>query len=143
MNLSALLFSFSGRINRAPYWLAGIGIYLCLMGLIWVVLGLAFAGRIGAMIVLIVAIAVALLWVGLALGVKRLHDRDKSAWWLLLFYIAPAIFHSWGHRAVSGGWLLGLIGVAISIWALVELGFLRGTSGENRYGPDPLQRAAI
>jgi uncharacterized membrane protein YhaH (DUF805 family) len=32
----------------------------------------------------------------------------------------------------------GLVSFAISIWALVELGFLRGTPGPNQYGPDPL-----
>jgi uncharacterized membrane protein YhaH (DUF805 family) len=36
---------------------------------------------------------------------------------------------------------LALASVAISIWALVELGFLRGTSGPNDFGPDPLASA--
>ena len=35
--------------------------------------------------------------------------------------------------------VLGLASLAISIWGLVELGFLRGTVGPNQYGPDPLQ----
>ena len=35
--------------------------------------------------------------------------------------------------------ILGLAGFGISIWALVELGFLRGTVGPNQYGPDPLE----
>jgi uncharacterized membrane protein YhaH (DUF805 family) len=35
----------------------------------------------------------------------------------------------------------GLVSLIISIWALVELGFLRGTPGPNQYGPDPLQQA--
>jgi uncharacterized membrane protein YhaH (DUF805 family) len=30
------------------------------------------------------------------------------------------------------------VSFAITIWAIVELGFLRGTIGPNRYGPDPL-----
>jgi uncharacterized membrane protein YhaH (DUF805 family) len=144
MNLSDLLFSFSGRVNRAPYWLAGVATSFCLMGLIWVVLGLAFAGRAGASTILALMIVVALLWVGLALGAKRLHDRDKSAWWLVLFYVVPAILHSAGRHAMSGGRILALIGLVISIWALIELGFLRGTLGPNRFGPDPLPpRAAV
>jgi uncharacterized membrane protein YhaH (DUF805 family) len=36
--------------------------------------------------------------------------------------------------------LLGLGAFAVSIWSLVELGFLRGTRGPNRFGPDPLKR---
>jgi uncharacterized membrane protein YhaH (DUF805 family) len=34
--------------------------------------------------------------------------------------------------------LVGLVSLAIAIWALVELGFLRGTDGPNQHGPDPL-----
>jgi uncharacterized membrane protein YhaH (DUF805 family) len=26
----------------------------------------------------------------------------------------------------------------VGIWFLIELGFQRGTAGDNRYGPDPL-----
>jgi uncharacterized membrane protein YhaH (DUF805 family) len=81
---------------------------------------------------------VPLVWVGLAVATKRLHDRDKSAWWLLLFYALPAVLGNVGDAAGGIGGMLSLVGVAISIWAMVELGFLRGTPGPNRYGPDPL-----
>jgi hypothetical protein len=36
-------------------------------------------------------------------------------------------------------YLLGIIQLGIGIWALVELGCLRGTVGPNQHGPDPLQ----
>jgi len=52
----------------------------------------------------------------LALGFRRLHDRNKSAWWLLLA-------------------LIPFIGALILfIWMYC----LRGTVGDNRFGPDPL-----
>jgi uncharacterized membrane protein YhaH (DUF805 family)/TM2 domain-containing membrane protein YozV len=35
---------------------------------------------------------------------------------------------------------LGGAAMAISVWALIELGCLRGTVGPNRFGPDPLER---
>ncbi len=93
-----------------------------------------------AMIVLFVPLLVALIWITLALSIKRLHDRDKSAWWVLLFYLAPSILEAIGrHTGSAGSILISLIGVGISIWGLVELGFLRGTAGQNSYGPDPLQ----
>ena len=38
--------------------------------------------------------------------------------------------------------VLGVASFVISIWGLVELGFLRGTVGPNPYGPDPLQPLA-
>ncbi len=80
-----------------------------------------------------------LVWVGLALGAKRLHDRDKSAWWLLLFYFVPGILGTTADRIGGGtGIILHIAGFAITVWAFVELGCLRGTVGPNQYGPDPL-----
>jgi uncharacterized membrane protein YhaH (DUF805 family) len=79
-----------------------------------------------------------------AVGVKRLHDRDKSGWWILLFYLAPSVLGSIANTSEQPlvGFVLGVGSFVISIWALVELGFLRGTVGPNRYGPDPLQPIA-
>jgi uncharacterized membrane protein YhaH (DUF805 family) len=77
-------------------------------------------------------------WIGLAVVTKRLHDRDKSAWWLILFYFAPPILQGIGRRSGAAGFVLILIGLGIGIWAFVEIGCLRGTAGLNSYGPDPL-----
>ena len=55
----------------------------------------------------------------LAVLVRRLHDLDHSGWWLLLIFF-PII-----------GWL----------WFLVLM-LMKGTSGDNRYGPDSLERSA-
>jgi uncharacterized membrane protein YhaH (DUF805 family) len=80
-----------------------------------------------------------MIWIGLAVATKRLHDRNKSAWWLVPFYALPVVLDGAGN-AVDAimGIVLSLASLAISIWALVELGFLRGTPGPNAYGPDPL-----
>jgi uncharacterized membrane protein YhaH (DUF805 family) len=106
-----LLLSFEGRIGRQTYWMS----YLAFIG-IGVVLGIvsAFLGKAGAIIIVIFSLAI--IWPALAIQAKRWHDRDKSAWWLLM-NLVPAI----------GG-----------IWVLVECGFLRGTEGQNSFGPDPL-----
>jgi uncharacterized membrane protein YhaH (DUF805 family) len=34
--------------------------------------------------------------------------------------------------------VVGVISLIVGVWALVELGFLRGTEGPNQYGNDPL-----
>ena len=90
MNLSTMLFSFAGRINRARYWLTGFA-----AGVVGMPAVLGIAVGIGRVYLVAIAIAVAvflaLIWINLALSIKRLHDRDKSAWWLLLFYGVPAI----------------------------------------------------
>ena len=143
MNLSALLFGFGGRINRGKWWLAVL-IYV----IFWIIVGIiAFAVMTAApmagIAVLLVAGIVAIVS-GIAVGVKRLHDRDKSGWWLLAFYLVPALLN--GVGAASGSeavaMLTSLIAFAVSVWMIVELGCLRGTAGPNQYGPDPLEPAA-
>jgi uncharacterized membrane protein YhaH (DUF805 family) len=90
-------------------------------------------------LVFLLLVFLLLIWTGFALTTKRLHDRDKSAWWVLLFCGAPSILEAIGEHVGSAGSILSLIGGGISVWGLVELGFLRGTTGQNRYGPNPLQ----
>jgi uncharacterized membrane protein YhaH (DUF805 family) len=107
-----LLFAFDGRINRAKFWLGIV--------IVWVAV-LVFAGIAGALNssfgwLMFAIVYVGVIWVGLALSIKRWHDRDKSGWWVLIGFIP-----------IIGG-----------IWALVETGFLEGTQGPNQYGPDPL-----
>ena len=137
IDLVDLLFTFQGRSNRGKYWLA---ILLYVIG--WFVIGIIawmlsmvsyILGAIVAVLILIVTMVS-----GVFVGIKRLHDRDKSGWWLAFFYLVPAILQGIGGGIGGIGFILSLAGFAISIWAFVELGCLRGTSGPNQYGPDPL-----
>ncbi|MBV8790433.1 MAG: DUF805 domain-containing protein, partial [Pseudolabrys sp.] len=75
-------------------------------------------------------------------GIKRLHDRNKSGWWMLLFYGVPVMLDNI-DRHVMESLVFTVPSFAITIWALVELGFLRGTPGPNRFGPDPLASASV
>ena len=132
-NLGSLLFGFQGRINRAKYWLAAV-IYLAFIVVVTV---LAFLVDLdGLFIALAMVIYVALLISSIAVGIKRLHDRNKSGWWLLVFYLLPAVLS--GIDTATGMTIFSLASAAVSIWMIVELGFLRGTPGPNQYGPDPL-----
>jgi uncharacterized membrane protein YhaH (DUF805 family) len=99
--------------------------------------------------------AIALLWLttffaSLAILTKRLHDRNKSAWWLILYVLVPFALQIYSFstgpsvadalmsmRTPLGHAAYG-IAVLINLWAFVELYFFRGTRGENRYGADPL-----
>ena len=151
MNVAQLFFGFSGRINRAKYWL-GILVYV-IIALIMASLGYA-ADQTTPFQLLSLIINIGVFISGLALGIKRLHDRDKSGWWLLLFYMLPSALFGLGAliflygvgSEAAGGLIIGVIlyvlGLAALVWAIVELGFLRGTLGPNRYGPDPLTAAA-
>jgi uncharacterized membrane protein YhaH (DUF805 family) len=155
MDWTTLLFSFKGRINRGKYWLAVL-IYLAVwttfiaVSMVW--LGglnidnlLSFAGA--ALLIWLAGLVLLVLetWSGLAVGVKRLHDRNKSGWWILLFWLGPGILGGWQTATpdLGGGLILSLAAAAIAIWAFVELGCLRGTPGPNQYGPDPLAYPAL
>ena len=129
-----LLFGFGGRINRGRYWMA----VLAYTSMMIAVVGLGFFFQFHLLFMLLAALVLLILMVsGVAVGTKRLHDRDKSGWWLLLFYLAPPMLNGLG-KMTGVPLVFGLASFAVSIWALIELGFLRGTSGPNQYGPDPL-----
>ena len=155
MDWTTLLFSFNGRINRAKYWLAVL-IYMVVWttfiagSLIWLgglnfenLLSLAGAGLMIWLIGLILLLVGT--WSGFAVGIKRLHDRDKSGWWILLFWLGPSILGGWQTVTpdLGGGFIFSLAATAIAIWAFVELGCLPGTPGPNQYGPDPLGHPAF
>jgi uncharacterized membrane protein YhaH (DUF805 family) len=144
MDFSNLLFSFQGRINRAKFWLAVL-VYM-VASIVGGIIGAAsgsdiVAGLVNGLVGLLTFLS------GLFVAIKRLHDRDKSAGWLLLFYFAPSILaafglvlivlagHASGVRPV--GLLFALAGLGVAMWAFVEMGCLRGTVGPNRYGADP------
>lgn len=137
MSISQLLFSFQGRVNRAKWWLVGLAVLAFMIVL--VVIGVLLAASLGAAAAVLFLFYIPILWIGLAMGAKRLHDRDKSAWWLVLFYLVPGILQGIAGQAGSLSVILMVISAAITVWAIVELGFLRGTTGANQYGPDPLQ----
>ena len=142
MSLAQLLFSFRGRQNRKSYWMTvivtmAIILLLLLLALI-MIREQRFEFAVFTVIILLI-LYIPLIWIGLAIGAKRLHDRDKSAWWLLVFYALPGILSSAGNQMDDVAFLiLHVVSFAITVWAFVELGCLRGTRGPNRFGPDPL-----
>ena len=141
MALGNLLFQFSGRTSRGQYWLAWliyIAIYLAFLALCYLTESVAVQTLTGMVVIVLVISAI-------AVGIKRLQDRNKSGWYLVLFYVAPGILFFIGMRigvSPDGSAIianaLGLAAFAIVIWAFVELGCLRGTIGVNPYGPDPV-----
>ena len=82
------------------------------------------------------------LWIYLATSIKRLHDRDKSAWWMLPFFVAPQLFNHFSDHLPDSQLMMipGALMLTLMIWGFVELYFLRGTKWTNRFGPDPLRK---
>jgi uncharacterized membrane protein YhaH (DUF805 family) len=135
MNLQTFT-SFEGRIPRKTFWLA----YLVMLIVSWILMFVIFSifgvsmmanidptmteeqqaaaamQQMSAITIPSLIVILLTLWPALAVYTKRWHDRNKSGWWSLIL-------------------LIPFIGV---IWFLIELGFLRGTEGPNRFGPDPI-----
>jgi len=114
MTMSKVLFSFTGRIGRATFW--AIWILMFVANALLSVMIQAVAQNEPAWGLLALAWLPFAVWISLAMQVKRWHDRGKSGWMVLINFIP----------------IVGLI------WALVELGFLKGTAGSNQYGEDPV-----
>jgi uncharacterized membrane protein YhaH (DUF805 family) len=93
--LFEFMFGASRRINRAKYW-KSILIY-CFAGLLVGVILMTAAG-LAAPLFIIALVVVLLPWLiwGFAIHTERLHDRNKSAWWLVVFFLAPGVV---GHLA--------------------------------------------
>jgi uncharacterized membrane protein YhaH (DUF805 family) len=146
-DLFEFLFNATGRINRAKYWRSLV--IFGVAGLFAAVILFTAAGIAAPLFVamLVVVLIPWLTW-GFVIHTERLHDRDKSAWWHLIFYGLPALLGPVARIASFPGALgptlytiLALAGFALSTWGFFEIGCLPGTGGSNSYGPDPLLRA--
>ena len=150
-----------GRLARGPFWLwVGAAVMAAFAGSVATTLLFALAAaRLdlgGASLALPVASVVrlvlfaacfAILWTA---AVRRLHDRDLSGWWLVLYLTIPLVPLVSGDLArftelrpsQRGLDLLGFASAAFYLVALLDLGLRRGTPGPNRFGPDPSGKAA-
>jgi uncharacterized membrane protein YhaH (DUF805 family) len=157
---------FSGRSRRKEYWMFVLGMalfYTVLVILMMVLMGGAIlsavggvdpdggtvagagagAGMMGAMLgggiigILIVITWLALLVPSIAVGVRRLHDIDRTGWWLMLGYgpyilsVILAMAESVELAAILN--LVSFVGFIV----LLVFAVLPGTRGPNRFGPDP------
>jgi uncharacterized membrane protein YhaH (DUF805 family) len=114
MSLGQLYFSAKGRISRSTFWLKGV-LPIAAIITLGVVIDVIVYGEdwfLSALLVLL------LIWPALALQIKRLHDRNKSGWWVLI----------------------GLIPLVGQVLMTIECGFGPGTAGDNRYGKEPMKR---
>lgn len=136
-----LLFDFRGRIGRATWWITGFiwGIILTAAEIYRPSIEPPELGK-----WLFIAIATVYVLSVVALGIKRLHDRDRSGWRLLIFFLAPGLSYALADAFVGPAddamlaVALYAIGIAAGVWAFIELGLLPGTHGPNRYGSDPV-----
>jgi uncharacterized membrane protein YhaH (DUF805 family) len=84
------------------------------------------------------------IWIVVAATIKRLHDRNKSGWWIVAFFVAPALLGNIVGQLDDESYVacaLALIAFGFYSWGFAELLFFKGTRGPNGFGPDPLARA--
>ena len=99
---------FSGRARRKEYWMFVL-INVIISFVLYFIEGLAGGpGVVGGLY------GLALLIPSIAVGVRRLHDTNRTGWWLLIG-------------------LIPVIGAVILIVFTVQ----DGEQGANQYGPDP------
>ncbi len=104
---------FSGRARRSEYWY--FFLFLVIVDTVASILDSALFGDLSALYLIA---TLALIVPSIAAGVRRLHDTNRSGWWLLLGFIP-------------------VIGAIVLIVFFCQ----RGTAGPNQFGPDPLQAA--
>ena len=104
---------FSGRARRKEYWMFLLltSIVELALGIIEGILGIAPQSK---QSVLGSLYALAVIVPSLAVSVRRLHDTDRSGWWLLIG-------------------LVPLIGNLVLLWFVAR----DSQPGDNRYGPNP------
>jgi uncharacterized membrane protein YhaH (DUF805 family) len=136
------LFGYDGRIGRLHCFL-GFLAFIAITGFFSGIAEDATAGTgdIGRYVAFVFIVGTGF-WMHSAVTIKRLHDRDKSAWWYLIYGIAPlgffiAAIYFWTTRVLEAASILFVLSFVGLIWTIIELGVLRGTAGPNRYGPAP------
>jgi uncharacterized membrane protein YhaH (DUF805 family) len=105
---------FTGRSRRKEYWMFFLLILVAsiVIGLVEGLLGLS--GMVGPYGPLSTLFLLAILIPSIAVGIRRLHDTDRSGWWMLISLVP----------------LVG--GIILLVFYVSE-----GTKGPNQYGPDP------
>jgi uncharacterized membrane protein YhaH (DUF805 family) len=103
--------NFSGRASRSEFWYWAL--FATLLSLpARIIDTVIMAG--GGVSPFGAIVGLAIILPGIAVSVRRLHDLDRSGWWLLLC-------------------LTGIGGFVLLFWD-----FMKGSDGPNRFGPDPL-----
>ena len=102
---------FTGRARRKEYWM--FVLFSLLIYLLVAIVLVALSATESAINIVIGLLALSLMLPNLAVTIRRLHDTDRSGWWALLSFVP-----------------------ILSLVILVFM-FLDGTSGGNRFGPDP------
>ncbi|EKE70710.1 DUF805 domain-containing protein [Celeribacter baekdonensis] len=105
--------TFSGRASRSEYWYFALFTLLATFGTL--ALDIVLASNLGLPPIFYTVTSIAIILPSLSVLVRRLHDVNKSGWWYFICFVP-------------------LVGVLLILYWAVS----KGTSGPNRFGPDPI-----
>lgn len=156
MQILRFYFSPFGRVSRKGLWLGFVVPYFLLSAVVIAFLASLFeseqrsdpalvADFIAEWLLVLLPILFVVWWASLVTMVKRLHDRNISALWLLPMALWVVLgnglmrFYPENFQGFSSVFfILALIVMTINLWLAINAYFMRGTRGVNRFGPDPL-----
>ena len=139
----------NGRAARAEFWwwVLAIIVATIVTQIIDSILGMKVVGAYGPLTLIL---SVALIVPNIAVSVRRLHDTDRTGWWILLPIVPYCIALVLGGGAMLSGSMTGLgtAGIFLLIGAVCALVLLffyvqPGTPGSNRYGPNPYEGGGV
>ncbi len=107
-------FGFEGRLGRLRYFAYAMGLSLLLQFVLGVFVAVTAAASETLSMVVMGIGAIAIIVVSVGFGIRRLHDLDKSGWWMLLLFVP-------------------LVNIGVGLYML----FAQGNQGENQYGLQP------
>tara|TARA_B100000965_G_C19461124_1_gene699769 strand:- start:592 stop:1005 length:414 start_codon:yes stop_codon:yes gene_type:complete len=117
---------FQSRSSRSEYWWASLFVTLAslpvgfilgaLIGLIFAISGLSETAMEATIAIIMLPIQIFLIVASTSLVIRRLHDVDRSGWWYLIIFTGIGI-------------------IPLLVWYCTK-----GTSGDNRFGKDPLEK---
>ena len=133
--------TIKGRAPRSEFW--------------WYYLAIVLAGFVFGLLIpipflgplLYLAFTIFSIVTFITVTVRRLHDINRSGWWIIPGYLAMFLISAIGIVAssetiISLGFIL-VCGPAFILYiVLLVFSVLPGTKGPNRFGPDPLAASA-
>jgi len=140
--------NFKGRAARAEYWWWAL--FFCVVILVAFALDIVVFFILGSANILpfLIVTYIALFFPTLSVIVRRLHDTNRSGWWLLLFYalnILTTIAAFLTGAMNPGVQVSGAGAVLVAVTAILTLAclivllifmLLPSNPGNNRYGPN-------
>lgn len=131
----SFFFGFKGQIGRAKYWLLLLFWAVAIVSTGPFLIKLVDQESTTLQSVILFALFALISISIMSIVVRRLHDLGKSGWWYVLYILVPKTgiaFSGADPGTDTQTAVLAVCGI-IALWAFLDLGFVRGKMGDNKY----------